>query len=186
MSVGRIASRYAKSLLDLSTEKGIATEILADMKTMNTAIEIRDFELLLQSPIVGGPKKIDILEAIFKGKVNDLSLRFFIGTVTKGRERYLDAIADEYIIQYKIQQGISSVKLTTAKELSTEAIEGIKAKLNASASTDKIVELETVVDDSLMGGFIVQFGDMRYDASVANKLFNLRKEFDTNLYTKSI
>lgn len=186
MSVGRIASRYAKSLIDLATEKGIAAEVMNDMETLNSAIESRDFELLLQSPIVSGEKKKDILEAIFKGKVNDLSLMFFKGAVDKGRERYLDAIADEFILQYRSQQGISSVTLTTAKELSAEAIEGIKAKLNASVNTDKNIELETIIDESLLGGFIVQFGDRRYDASVSNKIFNLKKEFDTNLYVKRI
>ena len=110
---------------------------------------------------------------------------FFKVVVDKGRERYLDAIASEFILQYRKRQGISSVKLTTAKELSPEAIKGITDKLNASASTDKKIELETVVNEKLLGGFIVQFGDRRYDASVANKLLNLRKEFDTNLYTKN-
>lgn len=186
MSVGRIASRYAKSLIDLATEKGIAADVMSDMETLNSAIESRDFKLLLKSPIVPGPKKKEILEAIFKGKVSDLSLLFFIGTVNKGRERYLDAIADEYILQYRSQQGISSVTLTTAKELSAGALDGIKAKLNASVNTDKNIELETIVDEKLLGGFIVQFGDRRYDASVANKILNLKKEFDTNLYIKRI
>jgi len=184
MSVGRIASRYAKSLIDLATEKGIADDVLTDMETMNKAIESRDFELLLQSPIVSGEKKKEILDAIFKNKVSTLSLDFFKGAVDKGREPYLDAIADEYILQYRSQKGISSVTLTTAKELSTEALEGIKSKLNASSNTDKNIELNTIVDEKLLGGFIVQFGDRRYDASVANKLQNLKKEFDTNLYVK--
>jgi len=184
MSVGRIASRYAKSIIDLATEKGIAAEVFVDMENLNKAIETREFKLLLQSPIVAGTKKKAILEAIFKDKVNDLSLLFFKETVDKGRERYLDAIADEYILQYKKQQCISSVTLTTAKELTADAIDGIKAKLNASINTDKNIELETIVDEKLLGGFIVQFGDRRYDASVANKIFNLKKEFDTNLYVK--
>lgn len=186
MSVGRIASRYAKSLIDLATEKGIAADVFADMETLNKAIDLREFELLLRSPIVAGGKKKDILDAIFKGKVSELSLLFFKGTVDKGRERYLDAIADEYILQYKSQQGISSVTLTTAKELSGDAIDSIIAKLNASINTAENIELETVVDEKLLGGFIVQFGDRRYDASVSNKIFNLKKEFDKNLYRKRI
>lgn len=184
MSVGRIASRYAKSLIDLATEMGLVAEVKTDIETLNSAIKLRDFKLMLKSPIIPGDKKKDILDAIFKGKVNDLTLKFFNVVVDKGRERYLDAMANEYITQYKHQQGISSVKLTTAKKLSTDAIDAILAKLNASLNTDKNIELETKVDEKLMGGFIVQFGDRRYDASVSNKLFNLKKEFDTNLYTK--
>lgn len=184
MSVGRIASRYAKSLIGLANEKGVLKEVLEDMSTMNSAIENREFELLLQSPVVSGTKKKQIIDAIFKGKVSDLSLMFFKGAVDKGRERYLDAIADEFILQYRVQQGISSVKLTTAKALSPDAVDAIKAKLLSSTSTDKSIELETAVDESLIGGFVVQFGDKQYDASVANKLNSLKKEFDKNLYVK--
>jgi len=184
MSVGRIASRYAKSLRELANEKGVLQDVLDDMGTLNSAIESREFELLLQSPVVSAAKKKAIIEKVFEGKVSPLSLMFFKGIVDKGRERYLDAIADEFILQYRTQQGISSVTLTTAKELSTDEIEAIKAKLHASANTDKTIELETKVDESLIGGFVVQFGDKQYDASVASKLQNLKKEFDTNLYVK--
>ena len=76
------------------------------------------------------------------------------------------------------------MKLTTARPLSDEALAAIKAKLNSSVQTDKEIELTTEVNEGLMGGFIVQFGDRRYDASIANKLLDLRKEFDTNLYVK--
>ena len=54
---------------------------------------------------------------------------------------------------------------------------GIKAKLEASGAVNGNVELETKVDANLIGGFVLQFGDKLYDASVANQLKKLKKEF---------
>ena len=45
---------------------------------------------------------------------------------------------------------------------------------------DKTSELENVIDSSIIGGFILRVGDMEYNASVANKLNNLKREFSLN------
>ena len=72
-----VASRYAKSLLLLAGEKGVDGEIYENMKLVaDTCDENRDLDLLLKSPIVKADKKISILEAIFKGKLNEISLSF--------------------------------------------------------------------------------------------------------------
>lgn len=186
MSVGRIASRYAKSLLDLAVEKKVLEDVKDDMDTLKSAISNREFDLMLKSPIINGDKKKSIIDAIFKDKVNALSLMFFKGVVDKGREGYLSNIAHAFITQYKENKGISSIKLVTANKLTDEAVAAIKDKLNTSATTNQTIEVETAVDASLLGGFIVEFDDKRYDASLSHKLAELRKGFDTNLYTRRI
>lgn len=184
MSVGRIASRYAKSLIDLSVERKNIDTIRDDMATFKSAFQNRGFKLLLKSPIVDGPKKKKIVDAIFKDKIDELSLLFLKSVIDHGREPYFDSIVESFILQYREKKGISTVKLTTATELSQDTVDAIVAKLNGSARTKKKISLTTEVNKGLIGGFIVEFGDKRYDASVANKLFELRKEFDVNLYEK--
>ena len=83
-------------------------------------------------------------------------------------------------------QGITSVKVTTATPLSTEALEDLRAKLQASSDTLKGVDIETAVDPNLIGGYVVEFGDKLYDASVAHKLDVLRKEFKGNIYENKV
>ena len=95
-------------------------------------------------------------------------------------------IAGEYIVQYKAIKHISTVKLTTASKLSEAAVKNIHDKLLASTSTDKNVELVTDVDAALIGGFIIEFEDKLYDASVAHKLGQMKKEFKDNLYISQI
>jgi len=76
MSVTRIASRYAKSLLDLATEQGKVDKVLEDMKTFNEAAAQRDFELVLKSPIIKSDKKQAILKEIFGGQFDELTMIF--------------------------------------------------------------------------------------------------------------
>lgn len=93
---------------------------------------------------------------------------------------YLPEIMEEFIEQYKKMKHISTVKLVTATSLGAESISKIKQKLVASEATDDHVELLTTVDPDLIGGFVLDFGDRLYDASVAHKLEQLKKEFAKN------
>ncbi len=185
MSVIRIASRYAKSLLDLAKDQNVMTEVVSDMEGFSKMVENRDFSLMLKSPIINVGKKAEILNVLFDGKVNKLTKAFLDITLRKGREGYLPEIATEFLNQYKRMQGISSVKLTTAAPISEAALESIKAKLLDSDVTDKSIEIETSVDESLIGGFVVQIGDKQIDASVSHKLAELAKTMTSKEFGKA-
>ena len=91
-----------------------------------------------------------------------------------------------FIQEYKKYKHISTVTLTTASKLSEDTIKQLKAKFQASAATDETIEIETEVDPEIIGGFIATFDDNIFDASVASKLSNLKKEFKENLYISQI
>jgi len=186
MSVTRIASRYAKSLLDLAKEQGKLERVLEDIKAFKQATEQRDFELVLKSPIVKTDKKKAIIKQIFEGKFDPLTMTFMDVILRKGREKYLAPIASEFESQYKKEKHVSTVRLTTAAPLEGESLEVIKMQLKTSTATDRNVEIETVVDPELIGGFVIEFDDKLYDASVAHKLELLRKEFAGNEYKKKM
>ncbi|MEM1218767.1 MAG: ATP synthase F1 subunit delta [Bacteroidota bacterium] len=186
MSVTRIASRYAKSLIDLSVEQKKLERIFEDVTSFNEVVTNRDFYLLLKSPIVKGDKKRQIIASIFEGKYDELTMAFLNILITKGREQYLPEIGREFVKQYKAIKHISTVTVTTATPLSEETVEAIRQKLIDSNSTDDQVEIRTAVDADLLGGFTLEFDDYLYDASVAHKLNQLRDEFDDNLYISQI
>ncbi|MEL6924494.1 MAG: F0F1 ATP synthase subunit delta [Bacteroidota bacterium] len=79
---------------------------------------------------------------------------------------------------------ISTVKLTTAVKMTPEAIEKIKSKLKGSSALDENIEIQTVVDPDILGGFVLEFDNQLYDASVAHKLEELKKEFSKNLFVR--
>ncbi len=186
MSVTRIASRYAKSLLDLAQEQDKVDKILEEVKAFKKAAEQRDFQLLLKSPIVKSDKKQAIIKAIFGGKFDELTMTFLDVVTRKGREQYLPAIADQYIAQYKTLNNITTVKVTTAEPLEATSLSIIKAQLMGSDSTNDNIEIETAVNPDLIGGFVIEFDDKLYDASVAHKLDLLRKEFSGSDYDKKM
>lgn len=177
MSVQRIATRYAKSLIDLANEHGKLDKVLEDVKSFREVAKNRDFDLLLKSPVVKGDTKQKIFNKLFQGKFDEMTMAFLTILLKKGREAQLTEIANEFVDQFKVINHISTVKLTTANKLTPEAVENIHKKLLASTATDDKVELVTKVNPDLIGGFVVEFEDKLYDASVAHKLSLLKKEF---------
>ena len=77
------------------------------------------------------------------------------------------------------------MKLVTATPIGEATLAGIKDKLLASKATSANIEITTSVDPSILGGFVLEFDNQRYDASIAHKLEQLKKEFTKNEYVKS-
>jgi F-type H+-transporting ATPase subunit delta len=186
MSAIRIAGRYAKSLIDLAIERGVLTEVYNDMSLFASVAAHPEFRVVLKSPVINADKKSNIFDAIFGGKVNELTMAFLKILLTKGREAYLADIATEVTVQYKKMHEVASVRLTTAQPLSDSAIAAIRAKLEADAGLFNNIDLTTAVDADLIGGFTLDFDSKRYDASIANKVKELRTQFSTNLYEELI
>ncbi len=187
MSVQRITSRYAKSLIDLAIDQNKLDRVFEDVKSFQAAAKVRDFYVLLKSPVVHAAKKNDIIEKIFGSRFDILTLAFLRILVNKGREGYLPEIATEFIHQYKKLKHISTVKLVTATSVNDEVIGLIQAELEKSPATDAKVEIAASVNPALIGGFTVEFEDKIYDASIASKLEKLRKDYASrNLYISQV
>ncbi len=185
MSVNRISSRYAKSLIDLAVERNEMETVVKDIQLFGEVAKNRDFSLMLKSPIINTSKKQSIFSAIFEGKISKTTTAFFDIILRKGREAVLTDISSEFMSQYKQLNRISAVTLTTAIPLTESALNDIKAKLIASNITMDKLELTTKIDPNILGGFVIEVGDKLYDASVQHKLDQLKKEFVGNQYVKS-
>ena len=181
----RIASRYAKSLIDLAGEQGKLDRVLEDMELFVAVAKVRDMQLMLKSPVVTTDRKSKVFEALFTGKIDPLTFAFIDIILKKGRESLLAEIAQEFIHQYREIKGISIVEITSAEALSAETLESIRKKLVDSKLTHGQIEFKTKVDPSLIGGFVISFEDKLYDASVRHQLDILRKEFDSKEYQVS-
>ena len=182
MSEHRVATRYAKSLIDLAQEQNILETIKGDMESFQRATENRDFYLLLKSPIVNPTKKGQIFKALFEGKYNKMTMAFLNIVLKKGREEHLDEIAKAFMDQYKAIKHISTIQLITATQLTKENLDAIRKKIQADAPKGETIEIETSVNPDLIGGFVLEYDHKRYDASVAHRLDKIRKEFRNNQY----
>jgi len=185
MASERVAVRYAKSLLDLGVEKNILEDFHKDMLSLKEALGNRDLQLLVKSPIINADKKMAIFQELFGGSASEMTMSFYKIIIKKGREGVLLNVADAFMNQYQQLKKITDVKLTTANALNETALNEIKQALLDSNVTDENVEIETVVNPNLIGGFVIEVGDKLYDASVAYKLDQIKRKFSDNKYIKS-
>lgn len=180
----RVASRYAKSLLDLSSDNGVLAEVHQDMLLINkTVLENRQFELLLRNPVVQNDKKQAILKALFKGKIHSMTGKFLDIIGSKSREDHIPAIALEFLRQYRAKKGISRAEVVTTFPLTPELRERFRAIV--AEMTGNKVELLEKIDPTLLGGYVLRVGDRQIDESIRTKLEELEAEFKLNPYVKA-
>jgi len=176
----RLATRYAKSVLDLAVERGELEQVYADMQWLQAVCKSnRDFVNLLRSPIIKADVKKKILEAVTAGKISALTAGFNSLLISKGRESNLPEIVTAFIEQYKEKKNIHTIKLTTAVPVSDSLKEEIIRQVKKVGGYENI-ELETAVDENLIGGFVLQTGDRLVDASIAYDLKTIAKQFENN------
>ena len=179
----RVAARYAKSLIDLAQEKNVLEEVKKDMGfILDISRKHKDFVRALKSPIIKTDKKISILEEVFNGQLNMLSMEFIRFVAQRKRESYIPAIAEEFINQYKEIKNIKTAVVTTAVQLDDTLRKKIKELVKADSRSE--VELVEKVDKDIIGGFILKVGDKQLDESVAGKLNDLKRRFSDNPYIK--
>jgi F-type H+-transporting ATPase subunit delta len=175
MSDFRAASRYAKSLLQLSDEQGILEKVNQDMILIDETCDAnKELALVLKSPIIDHYKKSQILDKIFGKKVNPITKSFYELIGRKGREKMFHSITKEFRKQYLQLKGIEKVSVTTTFQLDDGLREQVKA-IAVDISKMK-PQLEESINKDIVGGFILNIGSRRIDASIKTKLRKLKKE----------
>lgn len=181
MSTGRIASRYARSLIQLAEEEKKLDRVLEDVEAFRGLLTgSKDFKNFIKSPIIQVSKKKAILAKLFEKKFDDLTIKFLQLLTQKKRESLLPEIADEFVLQYRNKKGISTAVITVANELTDATASLVKEKLEKSGVAFDQVELTIQKDPDIIGGFILEIEGQIYDASVANQLRQLKKDFQGN------
>ena len=182
----RVAGRYAKSLIDLAVENGVLEGVHNDMLLLQSMCKSsRDFVNLLRSPVIKADKKNKIISTLTDGKVSPLTASFLSLITTKGREDTLPEVVNAFITMYNSLKNISKVKLTTAQPVSDELKQSIIDKMQVSNPSQHI-ELETAVNENLIGGFVLEYNNNMVDASVLRDLKDIKKQFDQNIYIQRI
>ena len=185
MKGNKVASRYAKSFLELAIERGEEERAFEDMELVNKICEERDFVMLLKSPVVKTDKKISITEMVFDGRLSKTASEFIKIIIRKKREYLLAEIAEHFILQYKSFKNYITGTVTTAVPLD-DNLKNKLGRLVGKISEGKAVELLEKIDPAILGGFIINVGDKQIDASVARRLMDLKQNFSSNPYVAVI
>jgi len=174
MAIATVASRYAKSLLDLAQERGLTDALYKDMRLFQQSVrDSRPLLLMLKNPIVRTEKKSAILKAVFEKRFNPLTMSFLQIITRKHREAIMDAIADEFINQYDRLKGVERATIVTTLPLTDTLREKFRAMV-LKTTGGKSVELDEKVDPNLIGGYVLRIGDQQIDSSVRNQLNELK------------
>ncbi|WAC01113.1 ATP synthase F1 subunit delta [Lacinutrix neustonica] len=176
--MARAAIRYAKAVLSLANDQNSAEPVNEDMKLIaNTIAENEDLSAMLQSPVISASIKKSALHAIFKD-INTLTGNLIETLITNKRIDIFADVASKFNELYDVSKGIESGTVTTAVPLTADLKAKVLAK--AKALTGKDVAVENIVDEDILGGFILRVGDLQYNASIANQLNKIKREFTLN------
>lgn len=172
----KIARVYSCATFEGVKAGGMQKEMYTQISELFKVLaETPELMKVLKHPDIAKEEKQELVVKVFKGKLMDDLYGLMMCLIEKERISYLEEILEELVALYKEDQGIGVVKVITAKPLKNDQRIALEKKLLADTGY-KTLEVSTEVDESLIGGMIVQIGDRRVDGSVASRLNNMTRQ----------
>ncbi|NPA33429.1 MAG: ATP synthase F1 subunit delta [Chlorobi bacterium] len=170
VGIERLGKRYAAALFQLALEFNKEDRIYNQLKELSQLFsENKDIKFFFKTPFIEPYEKAKLIKRAFKGKVDELLLRFLLLLARKNRVIFLDSIARQYEKIYFKHKGIKDVDVIVPTELDDRAInviaEAIKKHFNA-----KEVVVKQKVEESIIGGVIIRSEEGQIDLSVRKQL----------------
>ena len=176
MNYNRVAFRYAKALLLSCKDDNDKLEAAHnDMSFVNNTFdESEELKLFIDSKVIKDSDKLATLNEIFED-LNDLSKSLIKLLMKNRRIDLFDDVSKSFTVLYNDYVGNQEVTLTTASEVEFEKLKEIEQKVKEL--TSKNVNLTNIVDEQIVGGFVLRVGDLQYNASFKDQLKKLEQEF---------
>ena len=171
----QISKEYAEALFSLACETGCENEIRAALETMDMAVkENGELMALLSSPAIPIGERTDAIDAIFGASAHEYAVSFLKLLCEKGRIAMLTDAVSGYCALCDARGRVIKAKVTSALPLTKEELSALKESLAKKSGGE--IELECVVDKSVMGGLIVEFDGRIADGSLRRKLNEVKEE----------
>ena len=173
MNVGVISVRYAKALLAYSIQQGVEDAVYDGMKQLvHTLQDVKELPIVLRNPHLKSAERVKLLCSVMPQL--PIMERFAALIVKEEREDILVFIAYEYMNLYREAKGICAVRFITAAPVAPDFKAGLE-QIVGNENKMK-VEVEYIVDESIIGGFRMEVASRRIDASVEGQLRRIRKQ----------
>lgn len=173
-----LAKIYAKSLYDLADESGGQSAVESTLGELEDILELArsdaQFSEFLSSRVLKQNDRTTSIEAIFSGKVSELTVRFLKVLNEKNRLSHLIPIVEALDEMVQAKLGRVEVDLYTAQPIDSGELAKIKAQLNATLGKEAVVHPYT--DPTMIGGVRLQIGDTLIDASLQTRLRKMRDQ----------
>ena len=178
-----LSKRYAKALFDIAIDSGETETVKNDLDMISAVIaENNELRTIIANPFVSNERKNAIFNSIFQNHISDITKGFLTVLLEKKRGDQIQYIAEQYSELHNAHNNVVIVKVTTAVKMDDETVERIALKM--SDKTNRKIKAVNVIDESIIGGFIINMDDYQYDASIKKSIHKLYMSFDQNLFIK--
>jgi F-type H+-transporting ATPase subunit delta len=168
-----IARVYADALFGAAKDRGKLDAIREQLGAFADALaETRDLQLFFFSPYFSSAEKEEGLKRAISGAEPEL-VNFLELLIEKHRMPVLFRIRRQFDSLWAKENKRLGVTVTSAVELDPEVTNRIGSEIEQQ--TGNTVELQTKVDPEILGGLVLQVGNMVLDTSIRNRLEKLRK-----------
>jgi F-type H+-transporting ATPase subunit delta len=176
MNNGLIAARYATALLGFANQSAFAERVYLEAKAVtNSYFQFGQLRTVLDNPVMPIGQKREIILLAGGGKASTIFEQFIDLVLQNKREVHLQAIMLKYIDLYRKQKNIHSGKLITATNVESTTEKRLISMIEMQ--TGGTVEIEKVVDPTILGGFLFEVDFVRMDASLAGQLQRIKSEY---------
>jgi ATP synthase F1 delta subunit len=172
--VEEIAQVYARALFEVADERDALDEIRDQLGAFADAMhENRDLAVFFFSPYFSVPEKKDGLKRAVLD-ANPEFQNFLEALIERHRMPAIFRIRTRYEVLWEDERDLLPVELTSAVELDKATISQIGERIGEQ--TKRTVELSSHVDPDILGGIVLRVGNVILDASIRNRLEQLRKQ----------
>jgi F-type H+-transporting ATPase subunit delta len=172
--VEEIARVYAEALFEVAKEKGKLDQIRDQLGELVDVLERnRDLQVFFFSPYYSSGEKREGLECAISGAEPEL-INFLELLIDKHRMPVIFRLRTRFDELWAEENKLLEVTLTSAVELDPEIVNRVGDEIERQ--TGHKIELESAVDEGILGGLVLRVGNMVLDASLRNKLEKLRKQ----------
>jgi F-type H+-transporting ATPase subunit delta len=166
------ARRYADAALEIGRADGTLDAWERHLEALGVAMGNAELRRLVEHPAVAYGDKEKVLRRVVGDGVTPEVLSLVLLMIRRGRARSIDRMIDHVAELLRRERGIALAEVRTALPLEDEQRDAVAERL--AQLTGQQVQMNEMVDKSLIGGIAVRIGDTLYDASVRNRLERLR------------
>ncbi|MGY8781490.1 MAG: ATP synthase F1 subunit delta [Fidelibacterota bacterium] len=175
MTHKQTAKRFAKALFVVSEQNSVLDSVYQSLNTLNDLVATESqFKVFVQSKRITGKQKAIILKEVMGDSSHPLVGELLSHLKGNQSISILKDVTHLFNRRYKVLKNIISVKGTVASEMSEDEKSSLKSSLDQLLRKD--TDLKINVDESLIGGIRLRIENTFLDASVQNRLRNLKSE----------
>ena len=172
-----IAAVYARSLFEVAKGHDKLDDVRDQLgEFANALAETRDLQVFFFSPYFSTAEKEQGLERVVSG-ADPTILNFLKLLIEKHRMPVLFRIRANYDALWEEENKLLPVHITSAVELDSSTVKQLGDRI--AEQTDRKVDVSADVDPDILGGIVVRVGNSVLDASVRNRLEQLRRQVAT-------